>query len=602
MGDQRKRCARLGGAMLLAALAACAGSGADVKKPTAALSSSLAAEGDLRKLLGDWARASRGERIAMERPIQELRKKHPDDPSVRMADVLLAWIALESGDHRLALARARLAEKAAGTGVIGDVARTVQGAALRRDGQPKEALATLEPLVSKLVDGWARSLFNEEIVESAVQAGAWQKALDLMSIWLREAGADERATVRKHVEGDLERVPAFELGRWLERERGIELAAAAEEEIDIRKLVAQRLAGVARANKDAELAHKLLATSGNLLGEQSDPIAQLAAGANRARVEARTVGLLLSLRNEKTRRRGAEIAEGVAFGLGLPGSSAKLVSRDDHGAKERIEEALSALSADGASIVIAGSDEHEAEVAAAFAEAKQIPVILLRAPAAPAAAPSGAKRRFSFVLGVDLVDLESSLVRALASRGTTPVAVLADEPVGPRAPRAEVSLVRGCSEASSSWAALGVAGVVLSAQPECARAAIIAAAPLRMRFAAGFEADAAALPTGSVVATAGLYPIPLGKKPQALSGWLANHPTPPSFWVALGRDAAVLAWSGVQVLPARGTEDPQEVAARRAMAASALASAQADLWTSDARGFGGGRALPRTIGVREVTR
>lgn len=583
-----------------ASLGACASRGRDPQKPAALLSSSLGAEGELRRLIGEWARASKAERIAMEGAIQTLRRAHPKDPAARAADVLLAWIALDRGEDAVAAERAREAAEAAGTGSFADVARTVRGAALRRQGQPEAALALLEPLVSKLVDGWARALLNEEVVESAVRAGKWQRTLELMSVWLREAGTDERASVRAHIERDLERLPAGELTRWLGRERGIELAQAAEEELEIRRLVAQRLAMVARAEKDAELAHQLLAGSGTLLGDHSDAIAQLAAGANRARVEARTVGLLLSLRNEKTRRRGAQIADGVAFGLGLPGSRARLVSRDDHGSAERLEEALAALSADGASIVIAGSDEQEAGVAATFAEQKQIPVILLRPPA-PGTAPPG-KLRFSFVVGVDLIELESMLVSALASRGASPVAILADEPVSPRAPRPEVTSLRGCNDASAPWKPLGVLGVVLSAHPECARAAVIAGAPQRLRFAASFEADAAALPAGSVTATAGLYPIALGSKPKPLEAWIKAHASAPSWWVALGRDAAVLAWAGVQGLPPQGTEDPHEVALRRAMAASAVASAQVELWTTEATGFGGGRALQRAIGVREVGR
>src|SRR6185369_14702730 len=133
---------------------------------------------------------------------------------------------------------------------------------------------------------------------------------------------------------------------------GIELAAAAVEELEMRKRVAQRLAAVARDRKDSELAQRLLTGSGTLLGEQGDAIAELAAGAGKARVEPRTVGLLLSLRNDKTRRRGAEIASGVTFGLGLPGSVARLVMRDDRGSADRIAEALASLSSDGASILI----------------------------------------------------------------------------------------------------------------------------------------------------------------------------------------------------------------------------------------------------------
>jgi hypothetical protein len=62
----------------------------------------------------------------------------------------------------------------------------------------------------------------------------------------------------------------------------------------------------------------------------------------------------------------------------------------------------------------------------------------------------------------------------------------------------------------------------------------------------------------------------------------------------------VLAWAGVQVVPAQGTEDPAEVEARRAQAAGALATAGAVLWTTEAKGFGGTRTLSRALGVREV--
>ncbi|MFT3773831.1 MAG: hypothetical protein QM820_51330 [Minicystis sp.] len=595
---RRNPCAGILAAAL--GLAACSGAGADAIKPTALLSSSLGAEGDLRRLVDAFARGSRAERIGMEIPLEEFKKKHRDDPLVRQVDALLAWIALEQGDLQLALARARLVENAAGPGTVGDIAHMVQGAALRRQGKPKEALDHLTPLVSKLIDGWARSLLNAEIVESAVLAGEWDYALSLMSIWLREAGPEERATVREQIERGLERVPSSDSSRWIRQARGIEVAAAAEEELEIRRLVAQRLAAVARADKDAELAHQLLAIAGNLLGEQSDAVAQLAAGANRARVEARTVGLLLSLRNDKTRRRGADIAEGVAFGLGLPGSAARLVSRDDKGSPDRIEEALAALSADGASIVIAGTDEQEATVAATFAESRQIPVILMRPPAR-SAVPEG-KGRFSFVIGLDPSELETVLINALTARGASPVAMLVDEPIRPRAARPDVAHVRGCSEASASWKPLGVGGIVLEAQPECARAAIVSAAPQRLKFAAGFEAESFGLPAGSVVATTGLFPVAMGSKPRALEAWLKNHPAPPNWWTALGRDAAVLAYAGVQALPPQGTEDPQEVTARRAFAAAALEAAKADLWTTDAKGFGGARVLPRTVGVREVTR
>jgi hypothetical protein len=583
------------GALACSALAACRGSG-EARKPTAALSPKVDADVEMRRLLASWARGSAAERQAMEPALATFRQHHEKDPLARLAEVLLAWIALDKGILDVAEVRARTIRKAVGPGTVGDVAQTVEGAAMRRQGRPGEALELLSPLVSKLIDPWSRALFNQEIVDAAVEAGRWDRALELMRVWLREAASDERATARAHVERSLDKVPPFALLKALDR--SVELALSAEDELDLRKLLTARLAVVARATKDAALAQHLLTIAGGMLGDQGDAIASLAAGASKARVEARTVGLLVSLRNDKTRRRGADIAEGVAFGLGLPGSAARLVSRDDHGSAERLEEALAALSAEGASIVIAGSDEQEATTAAVFAETHRIPVILLRAPAASALSASAA--RYTFVMGIDPAAMENTLVGALTSRGASPIAVLADEPIRARAPRPEIAAVRGCSQAGASWKALGVGGVLLAAQPECAREAIAAAAPLKLKFAAGFEgSDGVVLPAGSVTATAGIFPVE-GQSLSALKGWLKDHPSPPSFWTALGRDAAVLAWAGVQALPAQGTEDPAEVEARRAWAAQALAGAQAELWTTEAKGFGGGRVLGRTIGVREV--
>jgi hypothetical protein len=203
------------------------------------------------------------------------------------------------------------------------------------------------------------------------------------------------------------------------------------------------------------------------------------------------------------------------------------------------------------------------------------------------------------VIGVDPSDLEGLLIAALAARGASPIAILADEPAQPRAKRPDVVAVRGCGEAASPWKDVGAAGVVLSAAPDCARVAVAAGAPHRLRFAAGFEGDTLALPPGSVVATAGAFSH--GTPPPSLEAWVKAHPSPPTWWMALGHDAAVLAWASIKDLPVQGTEDPGEVEARRVQVAASLAGARAELWTTDASGFGGGRTLPRTIGVREVT-
>jgi hypothetical protein len=526
----------------------------------------------------------------MEPALQAFRGRHAEDHASRLVDVLLAWLAMERGDLRGAATTGRRLQRVAGPGTLADLARTLEGASLRREGAPDRALDLLLPLESKLIDPWARSIYNQEVVEAAVEARRWPVALATMRVWLREAGSDERATARASIEESLTRVPSTDLLALLETVDSP--VPSADEDLEMRKLVAQRLAVVARSSKDAQLAQRLLTRAGGLLGDQGDVVAQLAVGASRARVEARTVGLVLSLRDDATRRRGAELAQGVAFGLGLPGSAARLVSRDDQGSPERVQDALAALSAEGASVLIAGSDEGEANAAAAFASANHVPVLLLRP------APRAKDARFSFVVGLDAAEPEASLVTALVARGAATVGILADDPARPRVPRAEVVAVRGCGDAGASWKSIGA--IVLSAGVDCARDAVASVNPLAVRFAAGFTSAGITLPPGSVIATAGAFPFVPGA-PQ-LRIWSKDHPAPPSFWAALGRDAAVLAWEGVRALPAQGTEDPAEVEARRAHVAAALAAARTPLWTTEADGFHGGRTLSRTIGVRDVPR
>ena len=582
---------------------ACSGSGRG-PRPVAALAVTAKAQTELQGILDDWARSSRTERMVMKPRITAYAKAFSAEPPALMAEALLAWVTMEEGFFAQAEAQANVVQVRSAAGTTNDLGRTIQGAVLRRRGKPEEALGVLSPLVSKLIDGWARALLNEEIVQSALAAKRWQRALQLMAVWLREASAEERDGVKGRIAQNLAMMPAPELLIMLDRARGIEIALLAEEEREMRKLVAQQLATFAREKRDVELAQHLLKNSGPLLGEQGDAIARLATGVTRARVEARTVGLLLSLRTEETRRRGAELTDGIAHGLGLPGPwggsspapgsmPARLVSRDDHGAAERIDDALAALSADGAAIVIAGVDGEEAAAAARFAEQNQIPVLLLRPAGKGETPPPG---RFTFLLGEDPAAVEDALAAALIARGATPVAIVSEDPRRHGAMLPGVTAVRACSEATSPWKPLGAGGIVLGAA--CAREAIAAAGSTRIVFGAGLELGYSVLPVGSLIAEAGIYPIDPAHLSPAAVPWVKEHAGPPSWWAGLGHDAAVLARAGVQALPERGTEDPKEVAERRSLAAQSLAAAQADLWTTAARGFGGARVLPRSVVIR----
>ncbi|UQA61288.1 hypothetical protein [Polyangium aurulentum] len=566
--------------------AGCGGSSAPGEVPTVPLSTSIEAQTEMRGLQASWAQGSRAERLALEDRLQAFRKRYPKDPLVPVADVMIAWAALERGDLSRALSLAkRVQVQMRGAGTTADLAVMVEGAALRRGGDAAAAFAKLKPLTGKLIDAHARAFLNEEMAAAALGSKRYGEAVDHMVSWLHEAGSEERREVGAKLVDLTAAIPPEALLPILDRRRKAH-PEPFDEELEVQRLLAERIANAAESTKDAALAQHLVGSAGALLGPRAEAMADLAGGATGARVEAPTIGLLLPLRNAEARRRGTQVAAGVTHGLGLPGSMARLVSRDDQGRVEGIEEALEGLSADGAAIVVAGVDREEATVAARFAARESIPVVLLQPPA-----PEVANSPFVFVIGEDPERIRKALVAALPTRGQV---LWIGDPGFVDGSRPEAF---DCHHVPSAWR--GVSGVAVYGG--CASEVMMATAGTSVRVAVGLDIDGVDLPKGTLAAAAGAYPVDADAiTNDSLRAWMRLHPDPPSYWAGLGRDAAVLSWIGVQVLPPQGTKDPKEVKARRAKAGAALAEAQSDLWTSEGRGFAGGRTLARKVWVKEV--
>ena len=575
-----------------AVLVACGGRSGPAEQPVPSLAGSLEAQNAFRPILKRWSRSSSAERVRMEAEIARLRAQHPTDPLARLADTFLAWIALERGDLERAESLAKQVQ-AASAGNTSNLALVVEGAALSRRGRHVEGLAKLRPLVNKLIDPYARALLDEELVVAALGARRWDEAVAFMGLWRREA--DDPRAVRARIEALALELPPDEVVRILARR---DLAGDQE----IHALLARRLATVAAEKKDVALAKQLLATSGSLLGEQGNAVAQLAAGAGAARFEAPTVGILLSLREDETRRRGVEAAAGAAHALGIPGSGARLVSRDDAGALENIDTALEALGADGAGVVIAGVDQAEAAAVARFAAARELPVLLLRPPATPV------RSRFVFVIGEDPAAVRDVLVAGLAAKGADAIGMVGEGP-SPARPEGTVADATktpglaafvGCDQPfpAAAWKKLGITGLVLGGSPACATAAVIAsnASDFNVKIALGLDLGTARHAGSVLLASAGIYPMDASAtdRPQ-VKDWMSARRAPPSWWAGLGHDAALLAWEGVKGLPDTPTDDPAQVRRRRAAAADAVTRASVDLWTTTARGLEGGQVLPRAI-------
>ncbi|HSN96750.1 MAG TPA: hypothetical protein VLS89_00585, partial [Candidatus Nanopelagicales bacterium] len=222
----------------LACAAACGGSGEGaLESPDPLLSASNAAQVELRRLLQRFAAASPDERTALEPDLIAFRARHPRDPLVRVADAHLAWIALEEG--RLRHAESLAAQLMAGPpGATRDLAQVVRGATLRRSGRPADAFAALRPLVGKLIDSYARSLLNQEVVTAATESGAFRAAIELADVWLRDVPDDERPAARARITELLQRIPRAELARALRERQAAQPEDIPPSELLLRTLLA----------------------------------------------------------------------------------------------------------------------------------------------------------------------------------------------------------------------------------------------------------------------------------------------------------------------------------------------------------------------------
>lgn len=576
--------------VLGACLAGCGGDGGPVPDP--AFAPTLEVQRSQRELETAWVRGDAAARRALVPRLVTFHTRYRAEPPARTVAALLAWTSVEMGDHTAARRWAADA-RAAGPGPNADIALLVEGAVQRRSGQPEQALRTLAPVVGKVVDPWAHHALDEEVVLAAVGARRWREALRYMRIWLREAADDDPTRVGARVDALLVQVPESELLRALDA-----VADSDDEDAAARRLqqaIARRLARTARDRKDTALAQRLLGGARDLLGEESDAIARLAAGTGTARVEPQTVGLLVSVRSDDARRRAIEAAAGLAFGLGLPRGVARLVSRDDGGTDAGVEQALLSLGADGAAVVVAGMTEADASAVAALAEARRVPVLLLHPPARRSASP------FVFVLG----ETGERQLQAMLGPTAGPVAVItADSSVdGQATTDTGVAALAGCRAPvpADAWRTAGVRSVLLAAGRPCVREALPAVrrALPAATLVFGLEAGELAQP-GQLVLAAGAYPAEGRVEDPEMRRWVDAQGAWPGWWSGLGRDAGVLALAALRGLPPVGAERAAEVEQRRAAVARALAVANGALWTSEAKAFASDRTLPRTLSLRAV--
>ena len=591
---------------------ACRASGTAEAPPQALLAKSRSAQEIFRPIKQRFVGSSAAQREQLEPNLTWFVEAFPKDGYTPLAKIYLAFIAVDRGD--LARARRLVDEASAGpSGTAHDLAELVEGKILLQRGDPGAAFERLLPLVGKLIDPYARLLLDESIVAAAIGAHRWYEAVAYMDLWLRDGQEDETELVRRAVRRNLEAVPGDALEIMLKAMRSESSRAGYGPEI--RKAVVARLATVALADQNTELARRLVeSTEDQALGDAAEGLEELASSGGSPTVDGRTIGLLVSAGKSELGVRAAQALTGVVDALRSTGGRepdrVRLATRDERDTK-RTELALLSLANRGASIIIAGFDGAQADVAARFAARTQIPVILLSPLSEDRAAPPPA-----FVLGASREAVGRLLADFLQGKGAHTVAAVGGS-IGDPGPSG-LALLPGapCDPGGAGqlrlpldvWQKARLDAILLLGDAACTSDALADLADSkigRVRAAVAFDgAEIASEPsapaTALFVASAGRFPLTGGGAASPLFGFKERHGQAPSWFSTLGHDAAVLARAALKTLPADPTEDTAEVKRRQHAVALALRTAEGDLWSTDARGFAGRSRIERDVRVVEV--
>lgn len=572
---------------LLPAIAAM-GCSSDVVAPRVDLSEGLPAQRDFAEIMDVWDHGDWQTVLALGPRLEKHEKTHPKDPSALVARAMRALVALEKGDLTQARSLAQTLVSADQEGTTIDMARVVLASLERRQGRPQAALDALMKLFNKMIDAPTRTIVNRELVAAALAARKFPEAARFLRALLKQAGGPLRGFAEREMQSVVGLFPEALLLDLLRDE-----VASTEPDRWLSALLTQRLVEAVKKGQDPQLARSLLEVALGLLGQDADDVARVAAKGAGVRLERNTVGLLMPLRSDDHRRRGVEVAAGLALSLDLPGGDTRLVVRDDQRDIAKVDETLALLNADGAAVIVAGFDTREADIALAYAERTNVPILLLRPPSRPVPTDGTV-----FVLGESPGELRAELARGLTARGKKRIAMLVEERLTTDLPASVASVMvaeQPCGASLEFVRSSGADSLIVDGGPTCGSDALEGAGGVSLVF--GFDAVSAKITRGSF-ASAGIYPV-FGKTlvDPLLERHRARQRTDPSWWVGLGHDAGLLVKDAVLGLPGESDETTAAVAIRKRIVTDAVAKAEGPLWTTQAKGFDGKRVIARTVGL-----
>jgi predicted negative regulator of RcsB-dependent stress response len=582
-------------ALVLVLACACGASARGAGRPVASVPTTKEAAIAFAELQGAFLDAERP-RAAVRLQLERFIDKYEGDGAVPLARAYLAHVCIDLEDDDAAKsALDALAEQ--GPGTAKDLATIAAARLERREGKAGAAFERLAPLVGKVIDEWARAIVDRELTAAAVESGRSFESLAYMDTWLREAREDEHEEVRAGVRDLLQRVPRQALEPMLRSARASGGTSGYTGELQ--RLVAERLAFVALETDDRALAEWLLGED-LLYGDAALALSDMSRSRRgRVFVSGRSVGVVLPASDPELREIAAEVARGVAFALDMPrgsgpGDGTRLLTRTDP--KGDVVEALDDLSEQGAAVIIAAADVPTGEKALAWAERKQIPVLVLAAP------PNEVPGRYGFVLG-ERRRTQVAALEAIFGQRRLGVPRLVATPLYARALPKEEPFVP-CHEDAAKLAPPGARAFIVAGNDSCARFVAVAASRQGGTVGLTLEATSAferSLPNVRIFGL-GAGRFPARKDDASVAAFVAKLGGAPTWWTVLGRDAGALARAAVQRLPADDAESPAEVARRRDVARAALEVVEIDAWSSDERRLGADHALSRTLRAIELPR
>lgn len=601
---------RVASVVLLAALAtACSGAGAgELPQPSlASTTESARVFADIRDEL-----ARDRDSAALKLKLERFLERFPDDGLAPLAHLMLANVLIDRKD----IESARKQTFSAGLPPPGNTSdwRVATLARLqRRAGKSDATVQILRTLVGTVVDTPLRDMIVEELALAAVETHRDLDAVTFLDTWLRSASEEQRDAVRVRVKKALEGMAPEALERAMHSMQGDTGTYSPE----LRKLLAEVVGKRAVDVGNTKLAQWLLQSDsarwlvGTPLGQDLRDLATSLRGSRT--VSGRTIGLLLPTATPELREAAADVARGAAFALDLPrrkgeDDGSTLITRSAADLAS-IDAALEEIAGSGAALILAGFDAESSEHVRAWSETNGIPVIIL---GAPQAKPT----RFSFVVGESPAASVGLLVAALGKGKAGKVATIASpmsvkdvtEATPPStstllAPvRCEPPLSRGLFP-TATWQQDGVRAFLVAGSEACARALSFSlpSGPLTVGLSlealTGFDGSTSSVHVLGVAA--GLLPVDAtsAAKDPKLGTFATQFGSKPTWWTALGHDAALLARKAVQTLPLDATDNGTEVTRRREVARSGLLEGQGALWTTEASGFAGEHSLARALRV-----